>query len=104
MSAGLNYQQSEQLTLRAGVAYDEDPVPSTQLRTPRIPGSDRTWVSFGLGYKFNDKSQLDFGYAHLFVDDTPIDNASESAGGTTIRGVFETSVNLFSAQFTYKFN
>ncbi|OED42468.1 hypothetical protein AB833_06490 [Chromatiales bacterium (ex Bugula neritina AB1)] len=103
-SAGLNYQQSDRMVLRAGVAYDQDPVPSTQLRTPRIPGSDRTWVSFGLGYKFGNRGQFDVGYARLFVDDTPIDNASESAGGTTIRGVYETNVDLLSVQYTHKFN
>ncbi len=104
VSAGLNYKQSNQLTLRAGVAYDQDPVPSPQLRTPRIPGNERTWLSFGAGYKVNDKLQLDVGFAHLFIDQTPIDNASESAGGTTLRGVFDTDANLFSAQLTYKFD
>lgn len=103
VSAGANYKHSDQLTLRAGVAYDQDPVPSTQLRTPRIPGTDRTWVAFGLGYQINDHMGLDVGFAHLFIDDTPIDNASESAGGTTIRGVYDTDANLLSAQFNYKF-
>jgi len=91
------------MTLRAGVAYDQDPVPSVQLRTPRIPGNERTWLAFGMGYQVNEQMGFDFGFAHLFVDETPIDNASEAAGGTTIRGVYDTSVNLVSAQFNYKF-
>lgn len=103
VSGGVNYKHSDQLTLRAGVAYDQDPVPSTQLRTPRIPGSDRTWVALGLGYQVNDHIGLDVGFAHLFIDETPIDNTSESAGGTTIRGVYDTDANLLSAQFNYKF-
>lgn len=104
LSAGLNYKQSDLLTLRAGVAYDEDPVPSAERRTPRLPGNERTWLAFGLGYKINDRMDFDVGYARVFLDDTPIDNASESAGGTTLRGVYESSVNLFSAQLNYKFN
>lgn len=104
VSAGVNYKHSEQLTLRAGVAYDEDPVPSVQLRTPRIPGNDRTWLAFGVGYEISEQMNFDFGFAHLALDDTPIDNISESTGGTTLRGVFETDVNILSAQFNYKFN
>ena len=103
VSAGLNYQHTDAMTLRAGVAYDQDPVPSVQLRTPRIPGNERTWLAFGMGYQVNEQIGFDLGFAHLFVDETPIDNTSESLGGTTIRGVYDTSVNLFSAQFNYKF-
>jgi len=44
---------------------------------------------------------VDVGFAHLFVDDTPIANASESAGGTTIRGVYDTDANIISAQFNW---
>lgn len=103
VAAGINYTMSDKLTLRTGVAYDQDPVPSVTRRTARIPGNDRTWVSFGAGYQVSDKIKLDVGYAHLFVDETPIDNASEAAGGTTIRGVFDANINLLSAQFTWMF-
>ncbi len=103
LSAGVNYQHNEQLILRAGVAYDQDPVPSVQRRTPRIPGEDRRWLSFGMGYQFNEQVGMDLGYTRVFVDEVPIDNASESDGGTTIRGVYEADINLFSAQLTYKF-
>lgn len=104
VSAGLSYQQSEKLTLKTGMAYDEDPVPSPQFRTARIPGNDRTWLSFGATYKVNNKISFDVGYAHLFLDETPIDNASEAAGGTTIRGTYDVTVNLFSAQLNWQFN
>jgi len=104
VSAGVNYQHNDALTLRAGMAYDQDPVPSPVLRTPRIPGSDRTWVSAGLAYKFNSKVGVDVGFAHLMMDETPLDNASESAGGTTLRGVFEPSANILSAQVTVQFD
>ena len=104
VSAGVNYQHNEKLTLKTGVAYDQDPVPSPQRRTGRIPGNDRTWLSFGTTYKVNNKISFDVGYAHLFVDQTPIDNASESPGGTTIRGTYDVTVDLFSAQLNWQFN
>ena len=103
-SAGVNYKFNDQLTLRGGVAYDEDPVPSVELRTPRIPGNDRTWISFGFGYAFNKKVGLDFGFTHISVDDTPIANVSETPGGTTLRGIFDTDANILSAQFNVQFD
>ena len=104
VSAGVNYDYSDQLTLRAGVAYDEDPVPGPRLRTARIPGNERVWAAFGVGYEFNSKVGVDVSFAHLMVDDTPLDNESEAAGGTTLRGVFETSANIISAQVTVQFD
>lgn len=110
VSAGLNYTHSDDLTIRAGFAYDEDPVPSPQLRTARIPGNERVWAAFGLGYKFSNTVELDVGFAHLMIDDTPLDNASlnpdgtASTTGSTTRGVFETSANILSAQVTVQFN
>ncbi|MBW6512106.1 MAG: outer membrane protein transport protein [Desulfuromonadaceae bacterium] len=49
-SLGGTYHHSDVLAFRAGVAYDETPIPDA-TRTPRIPGADRTWVAFGSGYK-----------------------------------------------------
>lgn len=103
-SGGFNFQYSDRLTLRGGIAYDEDPVPSVELRTPRIPGNDRTWFSFGFGYKVNNKIGLDFGYTHISVDDTPLANVSEAPGGTTVRGEFDTDANILSAQLTVQFD
>jgi len=104
VSAGFNYEYSDDLTIRGGVAYDEDPVPSPKLRTARIPGNERTWVALGLGYKFNSKVKLDVGFAHLMIDDTPIDNNVDPDIGTTLRGVFETSANILSAQVSVQFD
>ena len=100
-SIGLNYKMDDKLTLRTGVALDEEAIPDPQHRTPRIPGNDRTWVSFGAGYQFRSNAKVDFGYSHLFVDDTPIDHTDDN--GYSIRGVYEASVDIFSAQLTWNF-
>ena len=104
LSAGVNYEFSDRLIFRGGVAFDEDPTPSPQLRTSRIPGNDRFWLAFGGGYQITDQIGVDVGYAHLMLDDTPIANVGESAGGTTTRGVFEANANIFSAQVTVQFD
>jgi long-chain fatty acid transport protein len=101
LSIGANYKYNDRLTLRTGLAYDEEPIPSAQRRTPRIPGNDRTWLSFGAGYKVNKKLNLDVGYTHLFLDDTLIDHVDER--GNAVRGVYESSVDILSAQVNYTF-
>ena len=101
VSVGANYKYNEKLTLRTGVAFDEEPIPSATYRTPRIPGNDRYWLSFGAGYKVNKKMDLDFGYSHLFLKETPIDNPGET--GYAVRGLYDSSVDILSAQVNYKF-
>ncbi len=100
-SAGGTYKHNDRLTLKTGIAYDESSVPGPKLRTPRSPGNDRTWLSFGANYKVNKKIDIDFGYAHLLIDETPIDNTD--GNGYTISGVYDSDANIFSSQLNYKF-
>lgn len=106
VSAGVNYRLDETWILRGGIAWDQEPIQSAERRTPRIPGNDRTWLSFGFGYTVSPDMQFDFGYAHLFVDDTEINNSTESAVAPlndTIVGTYDSQVDIFSAQVTWKF-
>jgi long-chain fatty acid transport protein len=106
ISAGLNYQLNNKLTLRTGLAFDEEAIPNPQRRTARIPGNNRTWLSFGAGYKVNKNISFDVGFAHLSLDETPIDNINPESNGTALelRGLYESSVNILSAQFNWSFN
>lgn len=101
-SIGANYQYNDRLKLRGGVALDKTPISSAKYRTPRIPDNDRTWLAVGANYKLNKTSSLDLGYAHLFIDKTPIDNTSED-NGYAVRGVYDASVDIISAQFNMSF-
>ena len=106
-SLGFDYQQSDNMVLRAGMALDESPVPDAEHRTVRLPGNDRTWLSLGLTYLFSQDMSMDVGYSHLFVDDAPINNTLESAIPTlnsTVTGSYEASVDILSAQFNWNFN
>ena len=104
-SAGVNFSPNARLVLRAGVAFDEEAIPGPGRRTPRIPGNDRTWLSLGAGYDVTSRLTLDVGYSHLFLDETPIDNdGAESAGATTVRGVYDSRVDIFSAQLGWHFD
>ena len=99
---GINYRQDSTLMYRAGIAYDQTPIPSAEDRTPRIPGDNRTWLSFGLGYNFSTDMSMDIGYSHLFVSDTDINN-TDASFGHTVTGTYDASVDILSAQLNMNF-
>ena len=106
-SLGMDYQYSDQLVLRTGVALDETPVPSAERRTPRLPGNDRTWISFGASYQIDDDLSVDVGYSHLFFDDTDINNELESDTSNnvkaTLSGTYDASVDIISVQLNWNY-
>lgn len=105
-SVGMNFRQNDRLTWRAGIAFDESPVPNAQ-RTPRIPDEDRTWLAVGMQYKLNDKSRIDAGYAHLFVEDASIHSGESVAPGVypygQLNGKYANKVDILSVQYTRNF-
>lgn len=101
-SIGVNYDHTDKLRLRAGLAFDEEAIPDAEHRTPRIPGNDRTWIAFGAGYDYSDTMHFDVGFAHLFIDDTPSDHEDEG-NGYHFRGEYEGDVNILSAQMNWNF-
>jgi long-chain fatty acid transport protein len=68
-SLGANYYASENWTVRAGIAYDETPIPGSKHREPRVPDNNRIWTTIGLGYRVSNFLALDLAYAHVFVED-----------------------------------
>jgi long-chain fatty acid transport protein len=63
---GANYQATEVVKLRLGVAYDTTPV-RNEFRTPRLPDEDRTWLAGGVQWAFSKQGAVDLGLAYLFV-------------------------------------
>ncbi|RUM94033.1 MAG: hydrocarbon degradation protein, partial [Thiothrix sp.] len=100
-SIGANYELNDSWTLRSGLAFDEEAIPDEKHRTPRIPGNDRTWLSVGAGLDVSKKVHLDFGYAHLFVEDAESDHTDEN--GYSLRGAYAADVNIISAQLNWNF-
>lgn len=100
LAAAVNYQASEVWKLRAGVAYDPTPV-KDEFRTPRIPDENRVWLALGTNVEVSLASSVDFAYAHLFFNDPSIKNTEAWAG--TLRGTYNDSVDIVTAQFNYRF-
>lgn len=103
-SVGVNYHHNNKLVYRGGLAYDETPIRTPQSTSARIPGNDRTWLSFGVGYAPAPTWSFDVGYSHLFISDTGIDNGpTSSTSGATLTGSYESSVDILSAQANFNF-
>ncbi|MBM6579964.1 TonB-dependent receptor [Microvirga sp. BT689] len=70
-SLGFDYKLNDQLTLRAGLAYEESPI-DTNIRSTRLPDNDRIWASVGASYQWNNKLSFDLAYTHIFTKETDI--------------------------------
>lgn len=111
LALGANYRYDDKVTLRAGVAYDEAPVPSAQLRDPALPDSDRYQFSLGAAYKLSPQSTIDLAYSFLsFKDaDTSYKNSCSpliptcTGNGETTRGTYKTHLQLLGVAYNYKF-
>lgn len=102
-SLGLRYQVNDRWAFRTGVAHDETPI-DDEHRTSRIPGDDRTWLSFGASYLVSNSLTIDVGYSHLWVDEAKIEEPYPlltSQG--QLKGEFDADVDILSVQATWKF-
>ena len=100
---GANYRHSDAWTFKMGVAFDQTPVNDTD-RTPRLPDQDRTWLSFGAKYGISNDTGVDFGYAHLFIKEAPINqNAGNPVAFGVINGTYKGSVDIFGVQLSHRF-
>ena len=100
VSFGVHYYLDDDITLRLGVAYDESPIVSRQYRTPRIPDSDRIWLSCGLGYKFGNFN-VDIAYAFIFFPSVATTYSDPTKGD--LSGEFYGHSHIVSAQIGYSF-
>jgi long-chain fatty acid transport protein len=109
---GANYHQNSQWTWRAGVAFDETPVPDAD-RTPRVPDQDRKWIAIGAQYRWSRQLVFDIGYSHIFIKDASVNlcNAAQAAanpaacsGKNNLVGTYsDNTVDIISAQVRHSF-
>lgn len=99
-SLGTDFRLDDRWTLRAGVAYDQTP---TQLgyRTPRVPDTNRRWLSLGASFEPTDAWLLSAGYTRIFSNEPGI--VLESETGSTLQGSTQATTNLFAVSAAYRF-
>jgi long-chain fatty acid transport protein len=102
---GATWRPAPVWTLRAGVAFDQSPVPD-RTRNPRIPDADRQWLSLGVGYEPAPGIALEAAYTHLFMDKARID-LDQALPGNALRGDLsgevESRAELLSLQLRLSF-
>jgi len=111
LSAGAEYQATPDLALRAGVAWDKTPV-RDETRTPRIPDSDRYWLSVGASWRALPATlpglTLTAAYTHVFVDDATVRLTDPGPGSSNfLRGNlsadYRASVDILAVQARFAF-
>ncbi|MFP4312861.1 MAG: OmpP1/FadL family transporter [Alphaproteobacteria bacterium] len=103
-NAGVEYDYSDKLVLRAGYQFDETPT-TIEGRSTVNPDGDRHWFTLGATYDYNEKMSFDFAAAYLDIEDEKIDQ-TRTAGGNTLRLVGEatdTYAGYVGFGFNYKF-
>lgn len=101
-AVGGTFKLNPSFKLRAGLAYDNAPVPNT-TRTARLPDEAREWITVGANWT-SDTVIVDFGYAHLFVEDASINqNGGNAVAYGQLVGKQKTSIDIVSLQVGYKF-
>lgn len=97
---GTEYQVSDHLTLRGGLAYDQTPVTS-KIRDVRVPDTNRRWLSVGATWKASAALEYSAGYTHLFLDSPRV--ALASATGSTLHGAYDVGSDIFALALAYRF-
>lgn len=103
-SGGLEYDVSQQLTVRAGGAYELSPVTTAAARLAQIPDADRVWASAGFTYNVSPSTALDFGYSHLFVDSVQLSQKSPPSvfGQVALVAGLEADIDIISVGLRMK--
>jgi long-chain fatty acid transport protein len=107
-SAGVTYRASDAWVLRMGVALDRSPVTSPADRTPRLPDSDRRWLSVGAGLRASQSVYLDFAYTYIRLTDSSMQKTdggvgTENAFRGNLSANYQGSVQIFAAQIRWTF-
>lgn len=100
-SIGADYDVTQALTVRGGVAYEKTPVPDAQHRILGIPDADRIWTSIGATYNISQMMAVDIGYSHVFVKSAQVDRFNV-AGTTRIVADLDARADIVSVGLKLK--
>lgn len=104
---GTSYEYNCHWVFRAGAAYDQSPSRNDELRSPRIPDSDRIWVAIGATYHIDYHFSIDASYNHVFIRPTEIhitlDSPQGLTGGTLDADYNRGRVDIIGLDVIYRF-
>ncbi|MEI9992492.1 MAG: OmpP1/FadL family transporter [Rhizomicrobium sp.] len=103
-SLGAEYRPDETWTLRGGIAYDEAAAPPATLE-PRIPDADRYWVSAGVGYRWDDNTDINVSVSHLLSPHSHVDQSVADPGNAargSLDGTTDSQATLVGLQLVLR--
>ena len=103
-AVGLSHAYSDELTLRAGLAYDNTPVAPAD-RSVRLPSADRYIVSIGAGYKLSPTQTIDASYSYLQEETAEVRHAAPAGfpPATGYSADYRNRASVYGLQFTQQF-
>ncbi len=101
-AVGLSHAYNDELTLRAGLAYDNTPVAPAD-RNVRLPSADRYIVSIGAGYKLTPTQTIDASYSYLQEETAEVRHAAPAGFPTGYSADYRNRASVYGLQFTQQF-
>jgi long-chain fatty acid transport protein len=106
---GTKFNVDKNLQLRAGITWDESPIPDRTL-SPAIPSADILTVNGGLGYAFGNFN-VDLGYMAVFYKTRRVTNNTIETGNNAAalpfpvggQDKYEAFQNFVSLHLRYRF-
>uniref|UniRef100_A0A486XSU1 Long-chain fatty acid transport protein n=1 Tax=Rheinheimera sp. BAL341 TaxID=1708203 RepID=A0A486XSU1_9GAMM len=104
---GATYVYQPDLTLKTGIAYDENPI-SQSHKTALIPTDDRVWLTVGANWQFSEQLSLDFAYGYLFTGDVTVNEREYNVQDVPLynsdfQGQYSNKGQLLAVQANYRF-
>ena len=104
-AVGGEYDVNEDLTMRAGIGYEISPI-TDEIRSSRLPDTDRLWLSAGASYKVTDDLSFDLGYTYIHATDADINigpgHQDYNPNVGSYVGKAQAHVNIISASMRYR--
>lgn len=103
VALGANYHYNDAWTFKFGIAHDESPVKNADTRLVSLPDNNRIWLSFGAQWRPDRATRVDFGLAHLFINDTRISHNQIKNGKGWVIGEYTGNIWLAGVQYSRSF-
>jgi long-chain fatty acid transport protein len=103
VAVGGNYQYSQDMKLKFGLAFDQSPVKGETTRMVSLPDNDRTQISTGAQWALSGGSTLDFGIAYLMIADTSINNDQRASLRGLVKGSYTGNALILGLQYSVPF-
>lgn len=104
---GLTYRHNGDLTLKTGLAYDENPI-QVQRKNARVPTADRIWWTLGSTFTLTPTWSVDVAYGYLWMSghtssEREFNAADIALYQSGLTASFKNHAHVLGAQMNYRF-